>query len=659
VSVKATGHSYTGSSQSDGSILINMRSYVKYSSSPLGGVTECSSTPTASQDERTPTSACRFAARQGKIAVYRVGGGQLWDEAYGDLSRYNQAKGTRHLVVGGAAGTVGAAGGWLQGGGLSGYTGSRMFGYGVDSVVALEMVLIDGSHVRFGPDGGATEEPVTGQCNSKPAADESQWQWGACSKPFEDLWFAVRGGGGGTYGVVLSVHYFVHRQPGDLYLVNVGASQAIPLTQQTQYFSILSAMSDDTAQLSALHNFLDAIDTLWLDFSLDFLFNPSALGLSSDITTRCGTGDFTLSLHATDTYLSAMFCYSEEAKDAFMQSWLNYTDTKQETITAALNNLQSEGGTTLHQFLTGAHVSWARGFRSSTLSELDLRALAVSVGCTGCNFGYDYYTLGVARGQYLFGNPTPGHVPDQPAPIAIPDNWGRAFTAHVPASWVLNKNASIPVLIQIKNLGSGLNGGYLLGGKLADLDPRLITAMPENARRAAMTLYTNYGAATSVLREALYGAASGYVRPASGEYPGDVDMNHHSAAEFGPVKQDWTQACGKDWPLTQKHKECISIQEAVWGTKNLRRLEAIKRSVDPTNILDCYHCVGLGTSSGSSSSNTGFVVGVILGTLVGVGLLIAAGMYLGKSASGEMTEDRTSINAEMTEEGYGAVSHTK
>ena len=38
----------------------------------------------------------------------------------------------RYHVVGGTAGTVSSIGGWLQGGGLSGATGMRIWGFGVD-----------------------------------------------------------------------------------------------------------------------------------------------------------------------------------------------------------------------------------------------------------------------------------------------------------------------------------------------------------------------------------------------------------------------------------------------------------------------------------------------------------------------------------------------
>lgn len=38
--------------------------------------------------------------------------------------------------------------------------------------------------------------------------------------------------------------------------------------------------------------------------------------------------------------------------------------------------------------------------------------------------------------------------------------------------------------------------------------------------------------------------------------------------------------------------KCISLQEIIWGTKTLSRLEAIKREVDPTGVFNCHGCVG-------------------------------------------------------------------
>jgi len=73
---------------------------------------------------------------------------------------------------------VSAAGGWLQGGGLS--STSRKYGLGVDNALQFEVVLADGSQV---------------------VAD-------ACSHP--ELFWALRGGGGGTFGVVTAAVHRLH-----------------------------------------------------------------------------------------------------------------------------------------------------------------------------------------------------------------------------------------------------------------------------------------------------------------------------------------------------------------------------------------------------------------------------------------------------------------
>jgi hypothetical protein len=88
--------------------------------------------------------ACAVAHSRNKSAVLRVGGGELFDEAYRavsfDWNSVHPGKRKYHLV-GGGAGTVSAAGGWLQSGGLSGTTGMVRF-FLVGIVLALVCSLL-------------------------------------------------------------------------------------------------------------------------------------------------------------------------------------------------------------------------------------------------------------------------------------------------------------------------------------------------------------------------------------------------------------------------------------------------------------------------------------------------------------------------------------
>lgn len=91
----------------------------------------------------------------------------------GFLGLYNFAEANNVTFVGGSSPTVGTAGGWITGGGHSSV--SNTLGMGVDR--ALEMQVVTG-----------TGEYVTAsRCQNS------------------DLFFAMRGGGGATFGVIMSM----------------------------------------------------------------------------------------------------------------------------------------------------------------------------------------------------------------------------------------------------------------------------------------------------------------------------------------------------------------------------------------------------------------------------------------------------------------------
>ncbi|PQE06544.1 isoamyl alcohol oxidase protein [Rutstroemia sp. NJR-2017a WRK4] len=98
-------------------------------------------------------------------SAFKIAGGYIWEEVYAEAEKENV------IVVGGSDPTVGAIGGWAQGGGHS--PASRDYGLGVQQILEAEVVLTNGSLITAS----------------------------ACEN--QDL-FAIRGGGGGTYGLVVS-----------------------------------------------------------------------------------------------------------------------------------------------------------------------------------------------------------------------------------------------------------------------------------------------------------------------------------------------------------------------------------------------------------------------------------------------------------------------
>ncbi|QRW23165.1 FAD-binding domain protein [Rhizoctonia solani] len=152
--VKSTGHDYLGrSSGAEGSFSIwthNLRGIDFTNSFVASG---CSQNETA-------------------LPAVTVKAAEQWLDVYKAADAHNVS------VVGATARSVGAAGGWVQGGGHSMLSG--LFGMGVDNVLQFTLVKPDGQTV------------LVSKCQN------------------QDLFWALCGGGGSTWGVALDVTYKTH-----------------------------------------------------------------------------------------------------------------------------------------------------------------------------------------------------------------------------------------------------------------------------------------------------------------------------------------------------------------------------------------------------------------------------------------------------------------
>jgi len=193
-------------------------------------------------------------------------------------------------------------GGWLQSGGLSGNNGMRLYGLGVDQVLHVEMVIPSGTHVCFSPrdwdDVADMMYPrttyVTGYCNHGDLKDEGSWNWQVCedANDFEDLWYAVRGGGGGTFGVVTSINYQLHEHTSfEVVYVNY------PL--ENEYEATL-------------------VFKQWAAFLLTFLYRPEFIGVEKSMSNSCSSSD-------TGGFLGGTFWCFNGGGHAMKDAWTKFS----------------------------------------------------------------------------------------------------------------------------------------------------------------------------------------------------------------------------------------------------------------------------------------------------------------------------------------------
>ncbi|KAF3053592.1 hypothetical protein E8E11_002078 [Didymella keratinophila] len=178
VVVKATGHSYTGRSIGAGSLSIWTHNFrgLEYI------------------EDFQPTSC---PASQ-PFAAIRVAAGHTNGEVQAYLSKHNR------LIVSGANPGVGIIG-WLTGGG-HGFL-STTYGMGSDNLLSATIVLPSGKTVVANP------------CQNS------------------DIFFAIRGGGGGTYGIVTEVVLQTHPSPHTA--LHTFTLASLPHTTAAQFWDVM------------------------------------------------------------------------------------------------------------------------------------------------------------------------------------------------------------------------------------------------------------------------------------------------------------------------------------------------------------------------------------------------------------------------------------
>lgn len=154
VVVKNSGHDYKGRSAGLGSLALWIHNYA----------------PEPVFDKSFIPDGCTGTV--GDVVTF--GAGQGFNGVYAFAAQNNVT------IVGGSSETVAPAGGWITGGGHSGL--SPVYGLGVDNVQQLRVVLPNGTYV------------TANRCQN------------------QDIFFALRGGGGGTFGVNMEMSTLAYPQ---------------------------------------------------------------------------------------------------------------------------------------------------------------------------------------------------------------------------------------------------------------------------------------------------------------------------------------------------------------------------------------------------------------------------------------------------------------
>lgn len=184
--VKGTGHDYPGRSKGPGALEIWTHR--------LTGLTYSASAPKRATNAIQSTGTLKISA------------GMQW----GDI--YTYASQNKFTVVGGANLDVGV-GGWILGGGHGPV--SSVFGLGADQVLELEVVTADGEYRKVN------------------------------EGSYPDLFWALRGGGGSTYAVMLSV--------------TVKTYPSIPGTSMTFSYSTTAASDTYWSLTARFHTYFPAL----------------------------------------------------------------------------------------------------------------------------------------------------------------------------------------------------------------------------------------------------------------------------------------------------------------------------------------------------------------------------------------------------------------
>ena len=389
-------------------------------------------------------------------------------------------------------------------------------------------------------------------------ANESLWEWSSCTEEenidFQELWWAVLGGGGGTFGIVtslyLQLHDYLPMQQFNFQLTTLNQTCGIPIgfpATETGPYDIFDDQVGD--------NYFQVLGAAYWEFYLDFFVNPSALGVTEEESESCSS-------HAHNIFGSSGVCYGDGAVDAFVGAWKRHITNKNQSMVE--NGIALLDVQLVHDCIDAEGV-----IVRDLLDQAEANGLATIIFAD-----YPYSLIGAGlENQDLY-----------------------SFNVLMPKSWVLGNRDKTIAMLRSPNTHTY----FALGGVPSRAQDKGSVSLSTAHRDAAfMMLFVNdfptgfYGD----LFPEMFDTSNGE------SFPGFLGSNHINAYTRGPLKNDWTQPCPLNWSDEERDEMCISLQECVYGTERLNRLEAFKTTIDADYMFDCYGCIGNNRMSDPTASS--------------------------------------------------------
>ncbi|XP_052820762.1 uncharacterized protein LOC128246541 [Mya arenaria] len=161
LTIRSSGHDYIGRSTGDGTLQLNL--------------------------EKMKGLEVKLNSTRNADGELKAQSGNAWMRVYTELNKFNRT------VIGGSSPTV-AIGGFTLGGGHSPI--GRKFGLAIDNLLEVEMVTANGSLVYATETETVHVDPDTG---ARSISQDT------------DIFWALRGGGGATFGIVTAFTYKIHK----------------------------------------------------------------------------------------------------------------------------------------------------------------------------------------------------------------------------------------------------------------------------------------------------------------------------------------------------------------------------------------------------------------------------------------------------------------